>query len=189
MLKNLFQFLFITGLLMNLAACSPKTKTLKWREEVKLASGQVIMAERQKDYRSVYNGNNKGWHFEYEHLKAVLPPNRSVSWEGKVGGLALDVAKDGEIYLVTTIDTSQGRYEYSVPDDVNHVAFKYNASGQWERIPVTSIPQEIHPNLFVKADALFIDQGYQSNDVIVLALKSKLDSDPLMDQEYKGWLK
>src|ERR1039457_2516019 len=146
--------------LIPLAACS-QMKTITWREQVKLSDGQIIVVERTATFRNVYaGGTGNGWLFQRERIKAVLPPlNKEVVWEGGLEPLAIDVAKNGEIYLVAIAETSQGQEEYSI-GDTRHAAFKFSGSGQWIRTPVESVPHEIHPNLLIDRVTLFIDHGY-----------------------------
>src|SRR5471030_741047 len=81
----LFSGIFLAACI-SLAACSKQSdiKTIKWREEVKLADGQVIIAERSEDYRNVYAGGDaNGWHFEHTRIKVMLGSIRKeIVWEG-----------------------------------------------------------------------------------------------------------
>ncbi|WP_165967771.1 hypothetical protein [Sapientia aquatica] len=195
MKKNLAQYLPLFNLnwlcvcglqlliIFSLAGCLPN-KTTSWREEVKLSNDQIITAECSIESEHVYNGNNIGWLFLRERIKAVLPPSgRVVMWEGSLAPLAIDVAKDGGIYLVATAQSVRGQLEYSTDF---YVAFKYNKDGFWARIPIDTVPLEIKPNML-----LALPDDFSKNDsklqVINLKTKEELNSDPRLAQAYKGW--
>ena len=187
--KRLFQLCaFCLAILTPLMACSD-TKTINWREEVKLSNGQVIVVQRSEEYRLVGEDIVSRWLFSRENIEAILPTPTStkVVWDGRLKPIAIDVAKDGVIYLVTVVATAQGAREYSVSDDVNHVAFKYAGPDHWERIPVESVPHEIRPNLLAMTHTLFIEQKYSTGKVIDLSLKQRIDSDPRLVEKYKRW--
>jgi hypothetical protein len=184
--KLAWRFSFFLAVLIPLTACS-QMKTITWREEVKLTNGQIVVAERTAEFRNVYaGGTGNGWLFQHESIKAVLPPlNKEVVWEGGLEPLALDVTKNGDIYLVNHVENLQGRSEYSVSKG-DHVAFKYSGNSQWMRIPVESVPQEIHPNLLIDRVTLFIRNEHSTSEVIDLALKEKLNSE-IFTESYKSW--
>lgn len=190
--KNILRFCLLCIVMSKpLTACSEEDmKTVKWREEVKLASGQIIIAEQTETYRTEQAAQRLGTLLNSYRIQATFPApiSTTVYWDGHLKPLAIDIADDGNIYLVVVIETRQGRREYSVPDSVNHVAFRYNENGQWERVLITSIPQEIKPNLFVSMGELFVKRGYPTDKVIDLPLKQKIDSDPRIDRRYRSWL-
>jgi len=186
--KRLFQLCaFCLAILTPLTACSDM-KTIKWREEVKLASGQMIIVERAEDYRLVGEpGAGTGWLFDYERIRTVLPPlSGEIAWEGRLTPLALDIASDGTVYLVAVVANAAGRKEYSLPDGINHVAFKYAGNNQWQRVPVTTVPHEFRPNLMADTWSLFIKQR-STTDFVDLALKAKVDSNPRIDSRFRKW--
>ena len=164
-------------------------KTISWREQVRLHSGQVISVERSEQYRMVYNGGpGLSWLFTAEHFQAHLPaPIGEVAWTGALTPLALDVSSRNVVYLVTVVTTEAGEKEYGrMPADKAHVAFKYLGNGQWQEIPISEIPKEFHPNLFVNTDTLFFVQ-HSHIKTVSLALKAKLDSDPRIVKAFRGW--
>lgn len=173
---------------MSLNACSSGLKSITWREEVKLTNGQVIILEHEVDYLKMFNGNSMGYQFQHEHLHAVLPPaNKEIVWDGNLQSLALDLARNGDLYLVTTAETSQAQVEYSLPRWGHHVAFKYNGSGQWTRIPIESVPHEIRPNLLIDSGREFLDLDRPTNVLIDLATKEKLNANQLIGEMYRSW--
>jgi hypothetical protein len=185
--KLAWRFSLFLAVLIPLTACS-QMKTITWREEVKLTNGQIVVVERTAKFRNVYaGGTSNGWLFQHASIKAVLPPlNKEVVWEGGLNPLALDVAKNGEIYLVATVETSQGRADYSLSHG-NHVAYQYGLDGQWIRIPVETVPHEMHPNLLIDDATLFIYHGHSTSEVLALALKEKLNTENAYDERYRSW--
>jgi len=176
-----------------LGACA-QGKTVKWKEEVKLASGAVIVVDRSQNYRQVYSGGpfRPGWLRENERVSASLQsPRREIKWEGKPIPLALDVAPDGSVCLValTTADAA-GENEYGQklqPGEIYYLAYLLAQSqNQWQRIPVTAVPQEFQPNMMVDARRLFIEEG-STVTYVDLALKAKVDSDPRIDRAFRNW--
>lgn len=181
-------WLFFLAALTALTACSQR-KSITWREEVKQSNGQIIVVERTAEFRNVYaGGSGNGWLFQHERIKAVLPSlNKQVVWEGGLEPLAIDVAKNGDIYLVGIAETPQGNAEYSIPNGMFHAAFKFNGSGRWIRIPVESVPHEIHPNLLIDEVRLFIDHGHSTSEVLELAIKEKLNSEQAYAEPFRSW--
>lgn len=185
---NYFVTIFLLLGLAPLAA-GTQTKAVNWKEEVKLSDGQIAIVERSENYRPVFEpgARGSGWLFMNERLRATLPPsNRKIVWEARLEPIALDVAASGEIYLVAVVAEAAGRKEYAVPDGTNHVAFKYIENNQWQRVPITSIPRELHPNLMVATRRLFIEQR-STTDFVDLALKAKMDADPRIDSRFRKW--
>ena len=174
-------------LISPLAACS-NMKTISWREQVRLHSGQVITVDRSEKFRSVYSGGpGPGWLFQNERLTAHFPkPIGDITWNGILTPIAVDVATNGNVYLVADIATLEGEKEYQVPDGVYQVAFEYLKNGNWEHIPLSTVPQEIRRNLFVNIYRLFIIQKSKQN-FLDLALKSKMDADPRISRDMLDW--
>jgi hypothetical protein len=169
-------------------------KTINWKEEVRLIGGQTIVVERSQDYRRVYSGGpfRPGWLREQERLNATLQsPRREIKWEGKPIPLALDVAPDGNIYLVavTTAGTS-GENEYGrklQPNETYYVAYQLGVDQtQWRRIQITAVPSEFQPNMMVDTHGLFIQKGSTAT-FVDLALKAKVDSDPRISRTLRDW--
>lgn len=186
--KRLCQLLgLLLMALTPLMACS-QMKTITWKEEVKLTNGQVIVVERSEDYRQVYaGGGGPGWLFHYERIRTTLPaPNGEIAWDARLKPLALDVTADGSIYLVAVIAEAAGRKEYSLPDGINHVAFKYSGNNQWQRVPISTVPREFRPNLLASTQGLFIEQPSTAK-FVDLALKATVDSDPRLASRYRKW--
>lgn len=178
----------VFSFLIPMAACA-QSKSITWREEVKLSNGQIIVAERTDDFKDVYaGGSGNGLLFQHGLIRATLPPlNKEVTWEGSLKPLAMDIGENGDIYLVATWQSLQGKKENSVPNGVAHVAFRFDVSGQWIRIPVATVPPEVHPNLLIDDVDLFVRHGYSTKKTLDLAYKEKLNADPAFDDRYKGW--
>ena len=179
-------------LLLSHTACAatPAIKTVEWKEEVKLNTGQIIIVERTQNYRSVSEpGAGTGWLFDKERIRATfgVAPGTSVTWEGVLRPLAIDITKQGVAYLVATAATFRGRQAHGIPEGAYHVAFKQESPGIWERISIDSVPDEFHPNLLISTYRLFITEQYRSAKVIDLSMKASVDSDPRIDPVYKTW--
>jgi hypothetical protein len=170
-----------------LTACS-QMKTITWKEEVKLLSGQVIVVERSEDFRQVYaGGGGPGWLFQYERIRTTLPRIKGeIAWEGRLTPLALDASADGSIYLVAVVAEAAGRKEYALPDGINHVAFRYSGNNKWQRVPISTVPSEFRPNFLASTHGLFIEQRSTTKSVD-LALKATVDSDPRIASRYRKW--
>lgn len=182
---RLFLLTVLTAL--PLAACS-QSKNVTWREEVKLANGQVIVVRRSQDYRRAYaGGGGPGWLFDYERVTATLPTSHvDVSWEGRLKPLALDIALNGDVYLVAVVANLAGRKEYAVPEGSYHVGFKRDANGRWARVPLNTVPPVFRPNIMAGTYGLFIDKG-STIDFVDLASKASVDSDPRLVKWYRDW--
>ena len=176
------------AILVPLTACAEDMKTIQWREEVKLSNGQIIIADQTEEYRTKEEALRVGALFNNYRIQAIFPApiSKTVIWEGHLKPLALDIAADGEIYLVMVTQTKQAAREYS-PEDGRHVAFKFSGLNQWVRVPVETVPHDIKPNLLIEMGELFIKQGYPTSKVVDLSLKSKIDSDPRIDRSYRSW--
>jgi len=169
-----------------LTACS-QNKIITWREEVKLVNGTIITAECSAEYKNVYDGNSIGWLFQHEKIKAIFPSlNKEIVWSGSIVPLAIDINKNGEIYLVATVQTSQGEIEYPITHGI-YVAFKYEKNGLWVRIPIESVPDEFKPNLLIDPVSTFTRLNYSTGQTIELTTKEKLNSDPRFNRDYRSW--
>ena len=183
---SLFAFaalVFIPGL-----GCS-QNKTVNWKEEVRLRNKQVVIIERNQEYRAGGEPGHRGagWIFDNERIKAALPsPNGDVRWQAHLHPLSIDVSDDGKVYLVTVVADARGRQEYGLPGQTNHIAFRYIGNDQWERVPLGAVPAEFRPNFLIDWFGLFIEKGSKV-DFVDLALKEKLDSDHRIDSRFRGW--
>lgn len=183
-LRRLAQLLALCAVLVApLAACS-NTKTIQWREQVKLHNGQVIVVDRAQVYHKVWGDFQSGWFLDKASIRATFPtsPPTTVAWEGPLEPLAIDMTRDGAIYLVSIALNLQASKKYS-PGDGFHVAFKYLGNNRWQRIPRKSVPKSIKVNLLVSVD---LAQKY-SGHTISLPLKQRLDSDPRIGPMFRGW--
>jgi len=173
--------------LMPLSAYS-QMKTVKWKEEVRLTNGQMIIVERAQDYRYGYAGGGRpGWLFDYARIRGTFPPpNGEIAWEGRLAPLALDIASNGSIYLVAVLATVAGQKEYGMSDGSYHVAFNFMANNKWQRIPITAVPREFKPNMMAATHRFFIVDG-STVDFVDLPLKTKVDSDPRLVKKYRDW--
>jgi hypothetical protein len=181
----IFKSVFFLTLCLPILACS-QMKTIEWREEVQLSNGKIVIVERALDCQNVYGGGSgNGCFFKEARIKGKLRSDtEEIAWKGKVGPLALDIAKDGNIYLVAIVETIQGEAFYNVKDD--HVAFRYGNDGKWSQIPIAEVPKELHANLFVNATELFLDEGKPTTQIMNLARK-KIESNRSVAPRYKHW--
>ncbi len=174
--------------LLPLSACS-QMKTVQWSEEVRLANGKIIVATRQAQYHLTgAPGFGTGWSFDKGSLQVQAESlgDRDLAWEGRGQPLAIDRAKDGSIYLVV-VPTNRGAREYSLPESANHVAFKLAVPIGWVRIPIETVPSEIHPNLLVASYSLFITKNFPTGALIDLTIKKEADSSPSIGSIFREW--
>ena len=145
--RRLAQLLTICSVFVPpLAACS-NMKTISWREEVRLHTGQVIMVDRTENYRPVSVDFRSGWMFDTETIKAHFPsPVGEITWSGILTPIAIDATSTGQVYLVADIANSAGA-GYPRPGGIPQVAFRYLGQDQWQRIAISEIPGGFHRNL------------------------------------------
>ena len=168
-----------------LAACS-NMKTISWREEVRLHTGQVIMVDRAENYRLVSEGLRSGWLFDTETIKAHFPPPvGEITWSGILTPIAIDATSTGQVYLVADIANSAGA-GYPRPGGIPQVSFRYLGQNQWKRIPISEIPGDFHRNLLADTYTLFI-QDHSKTKFVDFALKARVDSNPRIDKKYLDW--
>lgn len=170
-----------------LAACS-NMKTVSWREEVRLHTGQVITVDRSETFRMVYSGGpGPGWLFQSERITAHFPPPiGDVTWSGILTPIAIDATSADQLYLVANIANLAGAKEYPRPGDIPQVAFKYLGHANWQRIPISEVPGQIHRNLLVDTYDLFI-QNHSKVNYVGFDLKEKIDSDPRISKDLLDW--
>jgi hypothetical protein len=165
-----------------------EARYVSWREEVKLSTGQTVVAELGWDYRTKEEALTAGALLSTFRIIVLIPSpmQRRVSWEGSLKPLAIDVGTDGKIYLVAIAIDRNGVRQNSPPDGL-HVAFVYSGANAWQRIPLESVPLEMRPNLLISVGEIIDKPGF-ANDVLVdLPLKAKLDANPRIDESYRGW--
>ena len=189
-------FLFpmlIVATFVSLTACGlghqDDLKTIKWREELLLSNGQIIVADLSETYRTQEAAMRIGQLFDSYKIEVSIPSATltTVVWEGRLKPLALDVGKDGKIYLVTVPTTNPGAREYSIGSADHHAAFTFNVNKEWERVPIESIPFEIKPNLLISVADLFIKRVFPPGQIVDLATKKKADSDPRIYRTFRTW--
>ncbi len=139
------------------AACAPgnKTKIVKWQEEVKLSTGEVIVVERETRFRPANTGRPKdsGWAAHMMTIRFHYPPDskeviewRTVRHDAELRyspetPLVLDVdAHRHALYVITRAGGTTGdcdeywryRYENGVwRDDMLPETFETRASNLW----------------------------------------------------------
>lgn len=171
-----------------LAACS-SMRHYEWTEDLRLSDGRTVLVHRSEDRRRVIDpgtGFQEGWLFQKSTMYASLPApiNRTVSWEGSLAPVALDIYANETCYLVNIVPTLSGSHEWRVAENEYYVAFRLAEHG-WERIPLSSLPDAVQPNLLGNTYKLFIERGAPSGTHIDLNAKSVLQSDPLLVEPYK----
>jgi hypothetical protein len=173
-----------------LVGCS--TKEVEWKEEVRLATGQVIIAERTDRYKRVMDvgaGFQRGWLYQTGRVKAELPPpiSRTVEWEGTLRPLVLDVLSGSTVYFVGAAAGRLSRDEWRIPDNEKYVVLRMTPDG-WERIPLDELPLVAKPNLLASSRNFFeYTDGFRlsTGSVVKLDTKSKIDSRITLIRELK----
>jgi hypothetical protein len=173
-----------------LGACS-NMRHYEWTEDAKLSDGTRFLVRRSEDYKRVLDlgaGFQEGWLFQKSTLAADLPMpvGRTVSWEGSLKPLVLDIQPDKTIYLVNVVATGASRHEWHVPDHEFYVVFKLTENG-WKRISLSELPVGIQPNLLGNTYTLFIHRDARSGIHVDLRMKAELQSDGLLAERYK-WI-
>ena len=174
---------------MSLSSCFSSSKNITWREETKLANGQMVIVEQSIDFRSAFNGAGTGWTAVDSRLKVVLPPkNQEVVWDGRLlAPIALDVATNGDIYLVAIAEAEEDRQKYSLSRGLYHVAFKYKGNGEWTHIPLDAVPHEMQANLFTDPGGYFIGAKHSTEGVLDWAFKEQDKNSLPAGNIAKGW--
>ena len=185
--RRLAQILAIcSAFVAPLAACS-NMKTISWREEVRLHTGQIIMVDRTENYRLVSEGLRSGWLFDTETIKAHFPPPvGEITWSGILTPIAIDATSTGQVYLVADKANLAGIKAYPTQDGIPQVAFKYVSADKWQRIAISEIPADFHRNLLSDTYTLFI-QDHSDANFVDFALKTKVDSDPRISKDMLDW--
>jgi hypothetical protein len=179
-------FLFLA--LISVTACA-QTRQIDWTEDVRLSDGRTIVVKRTGEYRRVTDagaGFRQGWLLERSGLSAELPApiSRSVSWQGSLEPVVLDVHSGAIVYLVGVPANGRARHEWKLPRHELYAVLRLGTDG-WERISIDQLPTSMQPNLFVSADELFLKKRKASGAHVDLKLKAELDSDSQIDKRYK----
>ena len=161
-------------------------RAYQWTEDVALAGGQRIVADRRAVFEAtndLLGARGSGWLFKESSIAAELPAPiaKRVSLEGRLAPLVLDIS-DGVAYLIG-VPTAVGEDQWKVPRHELYVAFRLGGEG-WQRIPLRDVPESLRPNLLASVRTLFVDRDSATRHV-TLDLKSKLDSRPELDRRYK----
>lgn len=195
-MKKILLLVYLTFIFLTLSACSEDADMvdLKWKEEVKLNTGPIVIATQLMRYRPTEVAAAKGLLAIFQ-LTIEIPSVAStpIVWDGRVSPLAINIGKDGQLYLVGIARTQDaGRY-YSLGMNIQHVAFKYDVQLGWKRVSLASVPLEISPNLLVNLKWLEKNPDYQSggataSKIINIDLKDRTNQiDPAIPQDYRKW--
>jgi len=162
--------------LPTLGGCA-STRYIEWTEDVQLSDGRTIVVRRTEEYRRVTDpgaGFRTGWLFDKASIVAQVPApiSRTVSWEGNLSPLVLDVQPGDVTYLVCDVATGSGAIRWKVPDDEFYVVFRL-FDNEWRRIPLSDLPLAVKPNL-LPSGQLLIEHGVPSKSHVDLKLKGQL---------------
>jgi hypothetical protein len=185
-LRSVSILTMVLAMTIGSTACSQSKKDVTWKEEVRLTSNAIIVIERTQSYRRVSEpGAGSGWLFDHAKLMAQMPnQTASVSWEGDLQPLILDLDEKGTIYLLGTVQGYKGRRAYGVVEGTRYVRFRFE-NGAWIRIPLDQFPRNLKPNLLASVHELFEDDKKPSVTQVDIALKTKLDSDRRLPELYR----
>jgi len=142
MLRNLFAAI---ALFPAMAICA-ETDQAQWREEVELASGQVITVDRVATReRSGFPANNRGRRLGW---RIVLPDSQMIwSSDGLMIPIALEL-ENGTAYVAANIRSREYCKEFGDPP--SSVVFFRFSEGRWARIPKDSFPKNGMANLLIE---------------------------------------
>lgn len=156
-----------------------------WEEVVHLSSGSDIVVKRAFSSSGLMSGAP----IEND-IEVDLPRVGHVKWGETLTPLAFDEDDKGNVYVVTVVTMFNDHKRYSIPENVSHVAFKYNGSDGhgWVRIPLEQVPQNIVPNLLISTQELFIKRHYDASKQVDLVVKQDIDSDPRIDRSFRTWI-
>lgn len=160
------------------AACAPpnQTKIVKWQEEVKLSTGEVIVVERETRFKpsggEPFRGS--GWAADVMTIRFHYPPDSKnvIEWRTVRYGaerhftpeypLALDVGQDRSIYLIALAAGKGACDEY--------YRYRYD-NGQWKDDMLSEVFEKRAPNLLLGSDEI------NTPPQITLDFKRKFEAD------------
>ena len=147
LLRGLQQVTFILMLGVSMTACS---STMKWKEEVKLHDGQVIVAERLYNLGSYPTLDSHNRSVLDETVTFNLSDSKSVVWKtdfhdsepepNSLNLIRFDMVK-GVPYLATYPAGCIAYNKWGRPNPPQ-VLFKYEGE-QWKRITLAELPEEL----------------------------------------------
>lgn len=166
----------LLAVMVSLCACAelPGTGyTMRWKEEVKLNSGQVIVVERFYNlagYPAIDSHNRSPLD---ETLTFTLPGSgKAITWKtefndspelNSLGPLLLDVV-DGTPYLAASPAGCIAYNKWGRPNPP-YILFKY-ANEAWQRIPLEEFPPMlVHSNLMSRPDSQVLKPYYTLEQV------------------------
>jgi hypothetical protein len=129
-------------MLLSLSACA---ETLKWKEDVRMLDGRVIVVTQEKrcgggDYKAKTDATclaREAW------VTINLPEisNKEIVWHESLDPMSINVY-EGKLYIVGRPPTS---FEFRKYGAVNppYIGFVWSG-GDWQRIPFSSIPKAIY---------------------------------------------
>lgn len=171
---------------------------VKWTEEVQLSDGRVIIAERSDEYEKVSDRGSGlgrgGWLYRRGSFKATLPDpiSKTVSWEGTLQPLVLDVFGGQEVYFVGRVAAARDLDEWKITDreafrdpSAAYVIFRLSTEG-WQRVSLRDLPQAAKPNFLADTRQFFEEEkALVPGTLVVLSAKRKIDSDGRLIKELR----
>lgn len=164
---------------------------VRWTEEVQLSDGRVIVAERSDEYRKVTDHGqgwgSVGWLYQRGSFKATLPEpvSRTVSWEGTLKPLVIDMFAGSRVYFVGAIAAGFARDEWKLPDGQQYVVFRLDSRG-WQRVELQDLPEEGKPTFLINTRLFF--EGTKPllpGSLIELRRKTELNANPQLPKSYR----
>lgn len=165
------------------AACAPpnQIKIVKWQEEVKLSTGEVIVVERETRFKPSGGDpvRSSGWAADVMAIRFRYPPDsknviewRTVRYDGTGGGnyrhpevpLVFDINQiPGKIYLITNAGGSKGGCD-------EYWRYRYE-NGVWRADMLPETFETRPPNLLLASDEI------NTPSQITLDFKRKFEAD------------
>lgn len=142
-LTHLFKRLTLGIVLANVPMLGGCSNTGSWQEEVKLSDGRVITVTQKRRYEGVYTGQDAGNIERESWLTFKLPEfgDRVIAWHENLYPIVLNL-HNGKLYIVSLPPSGREYRQYGKPIPP-YMAYRYQAD-QWQRIPITEIPEAIY---------------------------------------------
>ncbi len=147
-----------------------QTKTLEWKEEIKLLDGRVISVQRSDRYERVSEVPGKsGWALRNSKFKADVRDcgAEPIVWDVRQLLLAFDIVEKKCYFVGKALSSAQSDYpNLKHPYLVSYVV----ELGQFQRIVLADVPRSVDVNLFVPMQEDIDSDSFSKN---TLSLQDK----------------
>ncbi len=174
-LRNIAKLGLILMMGASMSACASLIgHTMRWKEEVKLHDGQLIIADRFSNLGGYPTLDSHNRSLLDETITFTLPrSDKKISWKteyrndlpepNSLGPLLLDVV-GGVPYIATSPAGCIAYNKWGRPNPP-YILFKY-VNDEWKRIPLAEFPPElVHANLMSRPDVRILKSYYTIDQV------------------------